>query len=153
VRLAIVGCGSGTTWGSKKEAGFGWIGGGRARGAPAVPTDKVGVGRRHRGWKWRFDSGGVRNGGGTFSRCEREERVRKVGEGLTYTVGASEGKENIEAAIVVGGGREVVAAGAMLGPRFSGLGGIEGNDKLAGGCEWGGRQSKRGHDAGHARPK
>ena len=100
------------------------------------------MGRRQRGWEWRFGSGGVRNGGGAFGRCEREERVRKVGEGLTDAVGASQGKENVKAAIVIGGGREVEASGTVLGPRCPGLGGIEGNDKLAGGVNRVGGKAK-----------
>ena len=52
---------------------------------------------------------------------------------MTDAVGASKGKENVKTAIVIGGGREVEASGTVLGPRCPGLGGIEGNDKLAGG--------------------
>ena len=100
------------------------------------------MGRRQRGWKWRFGSGGVGNGGGPFGRCEWEERVRKVGEGLTDAVGASKGKENVKTAIVIGGGREVEASGTVLGPRCPGLGGIKGNDKLAGGVNRVGGKAK-----------
>jgi hypothetical protein len=67
-----------------------------------------------------------------------------VGEGLTDAVGTSEGKENIEAAIVGGGGGEVEASGSMLGPRFPSLGGIEGNNKLAGGVNGVGGKAKGG---------
>jgi hypothetical protein len=46
---------------------------------------------------------------------------------------------------VVGGGREVGRnVGAMLGSRFSGLGGIEGNNKLAGGMNGVGGKTKGG---------
>ena len=59
MRWAMVRGGSGSTWGVKKEAGLGRIGGGRARGAPAVPTDVVsgrgGVGqRKHDGGEFRL---------------------------------------------------------------------------------------------------
>ena len=45
-----------------------------------------------------------------------EERVGKVCEGLTHTVRIRERKKDIEAAIVVRGGREIKSAGAMPGP-------------------------------------
>ncbi len=54
---------------------------------------------------------------------------------MTDAVGAYKRKEDVIAAIVIGGGREVEASGAVLGPGCPGLGGIEGNDKLAGGGE------------------
>ena len=63
---------------------------------------------------------------------------------MTDAVGASKGKENVIAAIVSGGGREVEASGTVLGPRCHGLGGIEGNDKLAGGVNRVGGKAKGG---------
>jgi len=63
---------------------------------------------------------------------------------LTDAVGASEGKENIETAIVIGRGREVEASGTVLGPRGAGLRGIKGNDKLAGGVNRVGGKAKGG---------
>jgi hypothetical protein len=69
---------------------------------------------------------------------------RESGLGFDRCGRSNQRKENIKAAIVVGGGREVESSDAMLGPRFLGLGGIEGNNKLAGGCEWGGRKAKWG---------
>ncbi len=74
--------GEGECW---KEAKVG----GERGGHPLFPPTMFGeggVGRRQRGGKWWFGGGGVRNGGGTFGRCEREERVREVGEGLTDAV-------------------------------------------------------------------
>ena len=57
--------------------------GGERGGHPLFPPillgEGVGVGRRQRGWKWRLGSGGVKNKGGILCRCEREERVGKVG--------------------------------------------------------------------------
>lgn len=63
---------------------------------------------------------------------------------MTDAVGASEGKENIETAIVIGRGREVEASGTVLGPRGAGLRGIKGNDKLAGGMNRVGGKAKGG---------
>jgi hypothetical protein len=63
---------------------------------------------------------------------------------LTDAVGASQGKEDVVAAIVIGGGREVETSGAVLGPRCPGLGGIEGNDQLAGGVNGVGGKAKGG---------
>ncbi len=45
---------------------------------------------------------------------------------------------------MIGGGREVESSGAVLGPRCFGLGGIEGNDKLAGGVNGVGGKAKGG---------
>jgi hypothetical protein len=82
------------------------------------------------------------NGGRAVSRLEREERVGIVGKRLTHAMRASEGKKDVVAAIVLGGGREVEATRAMLGPGWSGLGGIEGDHKLAGGVNGVGRKTK-----------
>ena len=81
------------------------------------------------------------NGGRAVSRLEREERVGIVGKRLAHAMRASEGKKDIVAAIVLG---EVEATRAMLGPGWSGLGGIEGDHKLAGGVNGVGSKAKGG---------
>ena len=63
------------------------------------------------------------------------------------------GEEDVKATIVVGGGGEIKTSGAMLGPRLSGEGRVEGDNKLAGGGGWDGRQSRRGHDGDHRRQR
>jgi hypothetical protein len=102
------------------------------------------VGKKRRGWKWRLGDEGVGNGGGAVSRLEWEERVGKVGEGLTDAMRTSEGKKDVEAAIVLGGGREVEATRAMLDPGWSGLEEMEVNHKLAGGGGWGWKAKRKG---------
>ena len=76
-------------------------------------------------------SGGVGDGREKSGVFEGEEGIGKVGEGLADTRETSGREEDIEAAIVVGGGGEIKAASAMLGPRLAGEGRIKGDDKLA----------------------
>ena len=86
--------------------------------------------------------GSVEGGGGARSSgvgdrreksgvFEGEDGIRIVREGLANARETSGREEDIEAAIVVGGGGEIEAASAMLGPRLAGEGRIKGNDKLA----------------------
>ena len=98
---------------------------------------KVGVEKSTADKVYAVEGGGGARGSGVGDRGEKsgvfegEEGIGKVGEGLADTRETSGREEDIEAAIVVGGGGEIKAASAMLGPRLAGEGRIKGDDKLA----------------------
>ena len=98
---------------------------------------KVGVEKSTADKVCAVEGGGGARGSGVGDRGEKsgvfegEEGIGKVGEGLADTRETSGREEDIEAAIVVGGGGEIKTASAMLGPRLAGEGRIKGDDKLA----------------------
>jgi hypothetical protein len=86
-----------------------------------------------------FKSGGRARGSGVGDGREKsgvfegKERIGKVREGFADARETGGGEEDVKATIVVGGGGEIKTSGAMLGPRLSGEGRVEGDNKLAGG--------------------
>jgi hypothetical protein len=81
------------------------------------------------GWKV---GGGVGDGGKEIRVLEEKKRIRVMIEGLGNAIKGSKGSKDIKATIVLGGGGEVEAAGAISRPRFLVLWRIVGDDKLAG---------------------
>ena len=90
--------------------------------------------------------GSVEGGGGARSSgvgdrreksgvFEGKERIGKVREGFADARETGGGEEDVKATIVVGGGGEIKTSGAMLGPRLSGEGRVEGDNKLSGGMD------------------
>ncbi len=61
-------------------------------------------------------------------------------EGLGNAIGGGKGSKDIEATIVLGGGGEVEAAGAVPRPRFPVCRRIVGDDELAGRVDGMGRE-------------
>ena len=61
-------------------------------------------------------------------------------EGLGCAIGGGKGSKDVEAAIVLGGGGEVEAAGAVPRPRFPVCRRIVGDDELAGRVDGMGRE-------------
>ena len=102
---------------------------------------KVGVEKSTADKVCSVEGGGEARSSGVGDRREKsgvfegEEGIRKVGEGLTDTRETGGREEDIEAAIVVGGGGEIESASAMLGPRLAGEGRFKGDDKLARGMD------------------
>jgi len=88
-----------------------------------------------------FKSGGRARGSGVGDRREKsgvfegKEGIGKVREGFADARETGGGEEDVKTTIVVGGGGEIKTSGAMLGPRLSGEGRVEGDNKLAGGLD------------------
>ncbi len=67
--------------------------------------------------KWEV-GGGVGNRGEEGRVFDSKERTREMIDGLADAIRDGEGGEDVEAAIVLGGGGEVEATGAVSRPRF-----------------------------------
>jgi hypothetical protein len=121
-------------------AGFGLEEGlGTRPGDEAGP--KVGVQKSLSHEVGAFKGGGRARGSGVGDRREKsgvfegKEGIGKVREGLADARETSGGEEDVTTAIVVGGGGEIEATCAMLGPRLAGEGRVKGDDELAGGVD------------------
>ncbi len=66
---------------------------------------------------------------------EGKEGIEKVREGFADARETGGGEEDVKTTIVVDGGGEIKTSGAMLGPRLSGEGRVEGDNKLSGGVD------------------
>ncbi len=64
-------------------------------------------------------------------------------DGLGDAIRGGEGDEDVEASIVLGGGGEVEATGAVSRPRLPVGQRIVGDDELAGWMEWDGQRNQR----------
>ena len=85
----------------------------------------MGRGDRDREWEVGSGVGNRREAGRVF---EGKKRIRVMIEGLGCAIGGGKGSKDVEATVVLGGGGEVEAAGAVSCPRFPVLWRIVGND-------------------------
>jgi hypothetical protein len=68
-------------------------------------------------YKWEVGSG-IGNRGEEGRVLEGKKRIREMIDGLGDAIRGGKGDEDVETAIVLGGGGELEAAGAVSRPRF-----------------------------------
>jgi hypothetical protein len=91
--------------------------------------------------EWKV-GGGVGDGGKEGRVLEGKKRIREMIDGLGDAIRVGKGDENVETAIVLGGGVEVEATGAVSRPQFPVCRRIVGDDELAGRVDGMGREIK-----------
>ncbi len=106
-------------------------------GAGDEAWPKVGVEESSAHKVGAIEGGGRARGSGVGDRWqnsgvfEGKEGIGKVREGFTNTLKTSRGEEDVETAVVFGGG-EIEPASAVFGPRLVGERRVKGDDELAG---------------------